>query len=182
MRVLRFAVLCVGLALGACQTAIVEETGPLLIRSVSVNEASSFTPTTDVAGRVRRGLNTTLVGRDAGGTPSHVDVTLTRITYKNALVSVIGGSSNGVTSTVTIRDENGATLAQFPHKTVRDAAFTGVIGAAQAVLQDRANVDERLASDHVDGLETRIFGNSTPRRAAPAAPPSGEPAPGTPVS
>lgn len=164
----RVLAVCAAVALGACQSSIVSETGPLMVQSVNVTKGPEFAPVSDVAGKITTGLERGVVGRDVGGTPATIDVELDKINYKNPAMALLIGSSNQITSNVTIRNaQSGETISQFQHLQLEDVAFQGVIGATQAIIQDRQKVDAKLAQSYSTGLERRIFGKEPAKRASP---------------
>lgn len=165
MNVFKVAVVCAAIGVAGCQSSVVSETGPLLVQSVSVQGAETLKAETNIASSVKTGLDRTLMGRDAGGTPSTVDVTINTVTYKNPALSLLVNTSNSIASDVTIRNsETGEVLAQFPQLSTRDVALQGVFGAVQSLTQDRQKVDAGLAETFSENLEKRIFGDAAPDR------------------
>lgn len=166
------AIICLFAA--GCQTAAIEKTGPITIQSVNVTTASTFKAATDIETPMRRALNRTLVGRDPGGKPVNVAVTLQRATYKDPVMSILIGSSNSIASTVVIRGEGGTELAEFDVVDSLDNFPQGVIGAIGAALQKDEMLDREFVQVHPRSVERRIFGDK-PRPVEAVLPaPAGE--------
>ncbi|MEM0906177.1 MAG: hypothetical protein AAGJ94_02355 [Pseudomonadota bacterium] len=159
------------LFVAACQSPIVEKTGPITIVGVDVERTSAFQPTTAIAAPLQKRLDTALMGRDAGGQPVVLDVTLTKIAYKDPLAAAVVGSSNQITSVVSIRDEAGREIAQFPFVARTDTFPQGIAGAIQAAAQDKAEVDDKLTEAFAKDFTQRLFGKTPAKRAAPSLPP-----------
>lgn len=170
------------LLLSGCATPIVKTTGPLSIREVRVSSAPTLKAATDVQTLVRQTTTSQLVGSHEGQ-PTTLDVTLTRLTYKNPVLSLLVGSSNQLGAQVVAQDQGGQEIARFDVVTVDQAMVNGIAGAVLSVAQDKARVDRALARGLAANIEKRIYGKTsgvvmTPElapRTVPAAPASNAP-------
>lgn len=175
--------LVASVVLSGCQT-LVDETGPLAVRSVAVSAKPTVKSETDLVPPLQEATSRALVGGDPAGTPVDVAISIDQVSYKNAVMSMLVGSTNALDTTVTVTDEGGAVLATFPHATMLDGAFNGVVGALIAVSQERADVDAKLVRNYADQIKRRIYGKPghKPRKPAPARPASPAAAPAPPGS
>lgn len=183
----RFAAILLLFGLAACQTPLTDETGPLAVQSVAVTASPAIESQGDMTEPLRAAVSERLVGVEPGARPANVSISIDSLAYKNAAMSILVGSANSLSTTVTVTDASGATIASFAHKVVRDFALNGIVGAAIAIGQDRGEVDRRLIEAYADDLRTRIYGRPGHRskKQASPAPPQSEGAPhpsGIPVS
>ncbi len=167
------------LLLAGCAKPVVDTTGPLAIRRVDIEASPSLRSHTDVLSLVQQTLNSQLVGTHQGRT-TDLDVTLTALTYKNPLMSLLVGDANKLAATVVARDESGAELARLDLVALDGGAVNGIVGAVVSAAQDKARVDRALARELASQVERRIYGKTsrkvmTPElapRTAPVAPPA----------
>lgn len=125
------------------------------------------------------------------GTPKHIRIAITRLHYKDAIMSAIVGDANSLGAHVWVKDAaTGQPHGEFDTVVIDQGALNGIAGIMISVMQDKAQVDqrlaERLASDvmeHVYGSEVAKTARQRPVvevEAAPAAAPA-TPAPAKPA-
>lgn len=172
--VVAFAVLVAG-----CQTALVEQVGPLSVRHVSVSTKPTVQSATDIGPAVAKAATATVVKHMPDGRQASVHITINGVNYKNPVMSLLVGSANILGTTVSVTDKSGDVIAQFPLNEQADHIFNGVIGAAIAATQDLADVDRKLTEQYAKSLATRIYGEQAQQlpSAAPAVSPQPEAAP-----
>ncbi|MCE7028361.1 hypothetical protein [Jiella avicenniae] len=166
--------------LAGCVSPVVDETGPLNVTSVSVVTAPTVQSETVIGPKLQAAVSETIVGKDPAGKPSTVAIKIESVFYKNALLSALAGSSNFITTEVTIADLAGNPLKVLPLSYSRDAAINGVIGAAISLLQEKALVDQRLVEGYSQEIQKRIYGppGHVPAvKAQPAKTPAAAPQP-----
>jgi len=162
--------------LAACQTPLVDQTGPLSIQSVSVTTKPTVKSATDIGRGIEGATRATVVREMPNGRPANLLISVDSVEYKNAVASLLIGSRNAVGTTVSVADKSGAVIAQFQHVEAADAVINGVIGAAIAASQDPADVDRKLTDQYARSLAVRIYGEPghVPAAPAPAAAPAPE--------
>lgn len=163
--------------LAACQTPLVDQTGPLSIQSVSVSTKPVVKSATDIGPGIERATRATVVREMPNGRPANLLISVDSVSYKNPVMSLLVGSRNAVGTTVSVADKSGAIIAQFQHVEAADEAMQGIIGAAIAANQDPADVDGRLTQGYAITLRTRIYGpegHQPPAAPAPAVTPTPE--------
>jgi len=160
MRLLLQCCFLLGLVgLTGCLPAVVDETGPLNVTSVTVTTAPDIGSVTDIGPAMQAAASGAVVGVDPRGTPSTVHVDVEAVLYKNAVLSALVGSGSAIESQVTVADASGQVLESRPVVVVhRDAAINGVLGAAVALLQDRELVDQQLVDAYAKELRKQIYG------------------------
>lgn len=159
--------LCAGF-LAACASPIVDQTGPLSIRQVAVTTRPDVKSATPVGPAIQSAASATVVRETPDGLPAKLHISVDRVTYKNAMMSLLVGSANSINTTVSITDDSGKVVAQFPHAVVADAMVNGIIGAAIAATQDPAAVDQAMTAQYASQLRDRIYGRPghKPKKAA----------------
>ncbi|HEV2575417.1 MAG TPA: hypothetical protein VGU72_27025 [Beijerinckiaceae bacterium] len=156
--------------LAGCQTALVDQFGPLSVRSVSVSAKPTVQSATDIKSVVAKAATATIVKDMPNGRPASVHITVNGVNYKNAVMSLLVGSANILGTTVSVTDRSGSVIAEFPLNEQADYIFNGVIGAAIAATQDLADVDRKLSEEYAKSLAKRIYGDQAEQlpSAAPA--------------
>lgn len=151
-----------------CQSALVDETGPLSIRTVSVSTAPTVKSATDIGPSLQQASNSSLIRETPDGRPARVHIVIDNVTYKNAMMSLLVGSTNALNTTVSVTDESGKAISTFRHNEISDYAVNGIIGAAIAAGQDPAAVDAKLVDQYSRNIVTRIYGppGHKPKKAA----------------
>ncbi|MDF2117209.1 hypothetical protein PY365_16620 [Roseiarcaceae bacterium H3SJ34-1] len=164
--------------LAACQTPLVDQTGPLSIQSVSVSTKPIVKSATDIGPAIERATRATVVREMPNGRPANLLISVDGVNYKNPVASLLIGSRNSVGTTVSVADKSGAIIAQFQHIEAADEAVQGIIGAAISANQDPVDVDHRLTQGYARTLALRIYGEPGHQpAAAPVAAPAPEAAP-----
>jgi hypothetical protein len=161
--------------LAACQTPLVDQTGPLSIQSVAVTTKPTVKSATDIGPAIERATRATVVREMPNGRPANLLISVDGVNYKNPVASLLIGSRNAVGTTVSVADKSGAIIAQFQQVEAVDEMVNGVIGAAIAATQDPADVDRRMTEKYATSLAVHIYGEPGPVPAAPA--PAAAPAP-----
>lgn len=170
--------------LSGCAKPVVETTGPLAIRDVSVSAADTIRAETDILSLVRQTVPAQILGV-SDGKATKVEVRLVLLAYKNPVMSLLVGDSNKLGANVILRDMADQELARFDVIAIDQYMLNGVAGAVISVAQDKARVDRALARGLAETIEQRIYGRKTkpamvPDLAAPMpkVPPQGSaPAP-----
>lgn len=165
--------------LAGCHTPLVEQVGPLSVRSVSVTTKPTAQSATDIRSAVAKAITATIVKDMPNGRAASVHVTINGVNYKNAVMSLLVGSANILGTSVSVTDKSGSVIAEFPLNEQADYLYNGVIGAAIAATQDLADVDRKLTDQYAKSLAQRIYGNQAEQlpSAVPTpavSPPSGE--------
>ncbi|ALN71747.1 MULTISPECIES: hypothetical protein [unclassified Aureimonas] len=157
--------------LSGCARPVVETTGPLAVREVSVSAIESLKPETDILSLVRQTVPSQIIGISEGKA-TKVEVTLVLLAYKNPLMSLLAGDANKLGATVVLRDTAGTELSRFNVLSLDQTLVNGIAGAMLSIAQDRARVDRALARDLASTIEKRIYGQTSrpvmvPELAAP---------------
>ncbi|KTR04453.1 hypothetical protein NS365_15290 [Aureimonas ureilytica] len=163
--------------LSACAKPVVETTGPLAIRDVSVSAADTIRAETDILSLVRQTVPAQILGV-SDGKATKVEVRLVLLAYKNPVMSLLVGDSNKLGANVILRDMADQELARFDVIAIDQYMLNGVAGAVISVAQDKARVDRALARGLAETIEQRIYGRKTKPAMVPdlAAPmPKGPP-------
>jgi hypothetical protein len=154
--------------LAACQTPLVDQTGPLSIQSVSVSTKPTVKSATNIGPAIESAKRMTVVREMPNGRAANLLISVDGVDYKNPVASLLIGSRNAVGTTVSVADKSGAIIAQFKHVEAADEAVQGIIGAAISANQDPVEVDQRLTQGYARSLAIRIYGEPGHQPAAPA--------------
>ena len=170
MKAVRYCAVALLVMLAGCIKPIVDETGPLNVTRVTVVTLPTVRSETEIGPKLQAAVAQKIVGKDLAGKPSTVNIEIERVSYKNALLSALAGSSNSIATQVTIADLAGNPLKVLPLTYSRDAAINGIIGAAISILQEKALVDQRLVEGYGSDIERKIYGPPGHVSAAKPAP------------
>lgn len=162
----RGAVVAAPLLLAACANNVKPEDLPQFrVTGVNVTTAPGVKASSDIASAVRAETRR-VAAAYAAPLPANLpgrtlDVRVTSVKYKNAVASLLVGSANQATGTVT---GGAAGPGQIVYTDAGSAAINGVIGAVAAMNADKAKVDRKLAGGLAQKAVAQAYGQKgTPR-------------------
>lgn len=113
------------------------------------------------------------------GAPKRLDITVTQLHKKNPVLSALVADSNSVSATVAVTDmTSGAAEGGFKVTALDSYALNGVVGAVQAVAQDQAEFEGRIAGDLARETMVQMYGTQAAKRVRAVAPRPVPPLPG----
>lgn len=135
------------------------------ITDVNVTTAPGLKASSDIASAVRAESRRVAAAYSAplpANLPGRtLNVRVTNVTYKNAVASLLVGSANRATATVS---GGAAGPGSVAYTDAGSGAVNGVIGAAMAMSADKAKVDRKLAGGLAQKAVAQAYGQkSTPR-------------------
>ena len=163
-----FAILLMLIAAG-CTGTIVDQTGPLNITSVTVNQSPDVLAASNIRAKVKREANELLLNVYPGGTAARAIIDVVRLQYKNRGLAVSVPCENNIEAFVLLRDMNIRPVSEFRVTAQSDLRYPGVIGVVTGTNRPLADVDTALARNLAGATLYRIY------RRAPM------PAPGVPL-
>lgn len=171
------------LLLAGCQSAY-KPNGDYYFSTVEVAKTTA-NGSPAIAAMTRDDLLRAVGDRPAKGAPKRLDVTITDVHFKNPVLSLLVGDGNRMASTASIRDAaTGKTEWEQKFVTTDKTSYilNGVAGIAVSALQNKRNVEEKLARGAAEQIGGKALGGKSVRLAdtkpANRTLPSDSPAPG----
>lgn len=99
------------------------------------------------------------------GAPKDIQVAVTSLHYKDPALSLLIGDANHIAAHVNVRDaQSGKSHGEFDVTAMDNAAINGVIGAAMAATQNKAEVDRALANGLARNVLERVYGTDVSKQ------------------
>ncbi len=146
----------------ACQTTpAVQSNQPFTISEVKVTRANSEIGTVNLAEDLRYKTVREASRYAAGGQEKVLEVTVTRLHFKNPLMSFMVGDNNRMTAVSRVFDKaTGNVVATFDTTVQSRGALNGISGAVIAAVQNPINIEQDLATDMSKRLLSQAYGSA----------------------
>lgn len=100
------------------------------------------------------------------GEAKHLRIAISRLHYKNALQSLLIGDANSIAAHVAVLDgATGKAHGEFDATVIDSGALNGVSGVMISMMQDKAEVDQRLAQSLASDVLERVYGSAVAKEA-----------------
>ncbi len=101
------------------------------------------------------------------GAPKDLRIAITGLHYKNALQSALIGDANTLGAHVAVFDAvSGKANGEFDAVAIDQAALNGLAGIMISALQDRNEVDQRLAQQLAANVMEQVYGSAVAKEAS----------------